>query len=53
MLCYVFIQASFDVLLSSIGIMLPVHFTQILCCVEENYKIKSASLFIATYRRQW
>ena len=53
MLCYVFIQASFDVLLSSIRIMLPVHLTKFLCCVEENYKIKSASLFIATDRRQW
>ena len=36
MLCYVFVQAYFDVLFCSIGIMLPVHFTQILCCVEEN-----------------
>ena len=52
-ICYVFIQASFDVLFSSIEIMLPVHLTQIVFCVEENYKIKSASFFIATDRRQW
>ena len=31
MLCYVFIQAYFDVLFSSIRIMIPVHFTKILC----------------------
>ena len=50
MLCYVFIQAYFDVFFSSIGIMLPVHFTQIMCCVKENYKIKSASfLLLMTY----
>ena len=53
MLCYVFIQEYFDVFFYSIGIMLPVHFTQILCCVEENYKTKRASFFIATDRRQW
>ena len=46
MLCYVFIQAYFDVLFSSIRIMLPVHFTQIMCCVKENYRIKSASFLL-------
>ena len=43
---YVFIQASFDVFFSSIVIMLPVNFTQIMCCVEENCKIKSASFLL-------